>query len=90
MKSLADDGEVVARWAKTRLFEPISTPYIPARFALKTLLEPLFIQALQHHLALPRSATSILDAFRRLFEHLYDPCAPQYARNRQRSAGHSA
>jgi hypothetical protein len=27
MKSLADDGEVVARWAKTRLFEPISTPY---------------------------------------------------------------
>jgi hypothetical protein len=39
--------------------------------------------SLQHHLALPRSATSILDAFRRLFEHLYDPFAPQYARDRQ-------
>src|SRR5215213_6847411 len=45
---------------------------------------------LQHHLALPRSATSILDAFRRLFEHLHVACAPPYARDRQCSAGGSA
>jgi hypothetical protein len=27
MKSLADDGGVVPRWAKTQLFLPISPPY---------------------------------------------------------------
>jgi hypothetical protein len=47
MKSLADDGGVVPRRAKTRLFRPIATPYAGQIRALQTLLEPLFIQSLE-------------------------------------------